>query len=88
MALASSPKATYEAHVMQSVIHTSPTTSWLPFPSFIYFPQLITSGRSIPPALGPSYQTPPLRKHLATLEWQCAADKQQRLPAGHLFLWA
>lgn len=65
MALALSLKATYEAHAIVNHIHMSPTTSWQPFPSFIYFPQLITFGRSIPPALGPSYQTPPLQKHLA-----------------------
>lgn len=71
-----------------TVIDTSPTTSWQTFPSFIDFPQLITSGRSIPPALGPSDQTPPVRKHLATFRmavcaWQTAESASRpSVPVG------
>lgn len=64
-------------------------SSWQPSPSFMYFLQLITSNVYISPlVLAQSYQTPPLQKHLAGFKAAQADDKQQRLPAGHLFLRA
>lgn len=57
-------------------------------PTYTYFPLLIMSGRFIPGLLVQACKPHPYGSILLCLQRQCTADKQPRLPAGHLFLWA
>lgn len=73
---------------LNSVICVS-VPSWQSSPSFMFFLQLITSSMDISPLVpAQSYRTPPSQKHLAVFKAAQEDDKQQRLPAGHLFLQA